>query len=163
MNGVKQVPARPDQGRKGMREKKGKGFAVAAFLSFLLVVCFAYGCRDAKQEVKDTVQRVLKAAYSKDSGQVRKYVDFDAMLDRSLKEQGLAGMDADRRKGVIDGLVDSTCQISKEDYERALQTMKVQLGPDGNVAAAVYSTLGRTDITLTLEKRKTGWVVTAIQ
>jgi hypothetical protein len=85
------------------------------------------------------------------------------MLDRSLKEQGMTTLDTNRRKNIIDGLVENTCQISKDDYQRALHTMKVEVGPKGNIAAAVYSTLGRTDITLTLEKRKTGWVVTAIE
>jgi hypothetical protein len=147
-----------------MNVKKVKGFAVIKWAALLLVVVsFSYGCRDARQEVTDTVQHLLKAAYSKDGDQVKKYVDFDAMLDRSLKEQGITAIDTDRRKSVIDDLVQSTCEISKEDYDRALQTMKVQLGPDGNIAAAVYSTPGRADITLTLEKRKTGWVVTAIR
>jgi carbamoylphosphate synthase small subunit len=110
-----------------------------------------------------TVQNLLKAAYEKNSAQVRRYVDFDAMLDRSLKEQGIADIDAGRKKNIINGLVESACHLSKEDYQRALQTMKVEVGPNGNIAAAVYSTLGRTDITLTLEKKKAGWVVTAIE
>jgi hypothetical protein len=143
--------------------KKGKYFAIVKWASLLLVVFFAYSCRDAKQEVTDTVQNLLKAAYAKDSVQVRKYVDFDAMLDRSLKQQGITVMDADRRKGVIGGLVEDISRLSRADYEMALQTMKVEIGPNGNIAAAIYSTLGRADITLTLEKRNTGWVVTAIQ
>ncbi len=144
--------------------KDGKGLTIIKWAVLLSAVFgLVYGCRDAKQEVTDTVQHLLKAAYMKDSGQVRKYVDFDAMLDRSLKEQGVTSIEADKRKVVIDGLVQSTCEISKEDYDRALQTMKVEMGPNGDIAAAVYSTLGRNDITLTLEKRKTGWVVTAIQ
>jgi flagellar motor component MotA len=145
--------------------KDGKGLALAKWAALLLVVAcfFAYGCRNSKQEVTSTVQNLLKAAYEKNSDQVRKYVDFDAMLDRSLKEQGMTTLDTNRRKNIIDGLVENTCQISKDDYERALHTMKVEVGPKGNIAAAVYSTLGRTDISLTLEKRKTGWVVTAIE
>jgi flagellar motor component MotA len=145
--------------------KNGKGHTLAKWAALLLAVTcfFAYGCRNSKQEVTGTVQNLLKAAYEKNSDQVRKYVDFDAMLDRSLKEQGIAGIDASRRKNIIDGLVESTCQISKDDYQRALHTMKVEVGPKGNIAAAVYSTLGRTDITLTLEKKKTGWVVTAVE
>ncbi len=146
-----------------MTVKCGKGLVSIKWAALLLVVFFGYSCRDAQQEVTETVQHVLKAAYEKDSDQVRKYIDFDAMLDRSLKEQGITEIDAEKRKGVIDGLVENTCQISKEDYERALQTMKVQIGPNGIIAAAVYSSLGRDNITLTLEKRKTGWVVTAIE
>jgi flagellar motor component MotA len=147
-----------------MAVKGGKGLALAKWTALLLVVIsFAFGCSNSTREVTSTVQNLLKAAYEKNSGRVRKYVDFDAMLDRSLKEQGLSGIDANRRKSIIDGLVESTCQLSKEDYERALHTMKVEVGPNGNIAAAVYSTLGRTEITLTLEKKKTGWVVTAIE
>jgi flagellar motor component MotA len=130
----------------------------------LIAACFfAYGCRNSKQEVTSTVQNLLKAAYEKNGDQVRKYVDFDAMLDRSLKEQGMTALDPNRRKDIIDGLVQSTCQISKDDYDRALRTMKVEVGQNGHLAAAVYSTLGRTDITLTLEKKETGWIVTAIE
>jgi hypothetical protein len=147
-----------------MTVKDGKGLVLAKWAAlFLVVVCVAYGCRDSKQEVTDTAQNLLKAAYEKNTDQVRKYVDFDAMLDRSLKQQGMATIDVNRRKGIIDGLVESTCQLSKEDYERALHTMKVEVGDDGHRAAAVYSTLGRMNITLTLEKRKNGWIVTAIE
>jgi flagellar motor component MotA len=148
-----------------MITKNGKGLIFTRWAVLLVVVAcfFAYGCRNSKQEVTSTVQNLLKAAYEKNSAQVRRYVDFDAMLDRSLKEQGIADIDADRKKNIINGLVESACQLSKEDYQRALQTMKVEVGPNGNIAAAVYSTLGRTDITLTLEKKKTGWVVTAIE
>ncbi len=109
------------------------------------------------------MRNLLKAAYEKNTDQVRKYVDFDAMLDRSLKDQGMSSIDANRRKGIIDGLVQSTCRLSKDDYERALHTMKVEVGPNGDIAGAVYSTLGRTGIALTLKKKKTGWVVTAIE
>jgi hypothetical protein len=147
-----------------MAVRGGKGVVLAKWTALLLVVIsFSFGCSNSKREVTNTAQNLLKAAYEKNSGQVRKYVDFDAMLDRSLKEQGMGSIDANHRKGIIDGLVESTCQLSKEDYERALHTMKVEVGPNGNIAAAVYSTLGRTEITLTLQKRKTGWVVTAIE
>jgi flagellar motor component MotA len=144
--------------------KGGKAIALVKWAAlFLIVISFAYGCRNAKQDVTDRVQNLLTAAYKKDSAQVRKYIDFDAMLDRSMKEQGMSNIDASRRKTIIDGLVESTCQLSRDDYERALHTMKVEVGPNGDVAAAVYSTLGKTDITLTLQKRKTGWIVTAIE
>ncbi len=144
--------------------KGGNGLSIVKLAALLLlVISFAYGCSNSKQEVTDTVKNLLKAAHEKNSDQVRRYVDFDAMLDRSLKEQGIANLDTDRRKGIIDGLVESTCQLSKEDYSRALQTLKVEIGQDGHLAAAVYSTLGRMNVTLTLEKRQTGWVVTAIQ
>jgi hypothetical protein len=144
--------------------KDGKGIALAKWAALsLVVVSFAYGCNNSKQEVTGTVQNLLKAAYEKNSDQVRRYVDFDAMLDRSLKEQGITDVDRVRRKKIIDGLVEGACQLSKEDYQRALQTMKVEVGPNGDIAAAVYSTLGRTDVTLTLKKKKAGWVVTAIE
>ncbi len=147
-----------------MTVKNGKGRALVKWAAlFLIVVSFAYGCTDSKQEVKETAQNLLKAAYEKNTDQVRKYVDFDAMLDRSLKQQGVTSIDMNRRKGIIDGLVESTCQLSKEDYARALHTMKIEVGEDGHRAAAVYSTLGRMNITLTLEKRKNGWIVTAIE
>jgi flagellar motor component MotA len=147
-----------------MTVKDGKGVVLAKWGAVLLVVVsFVYGCTNSKKEVTSTVQNLLKAAYEKNSDQVRKYVDFDAMLDRSMKEQGMSSIDANRRKNIIDGLVQSTCQLSKDDYDRAIKTMKVEVGPNGDVADAVYSTLGRTDIRLTLGKRKTGWVVTAIE
>jgi flagellar motor component MotA len=147
-----------------MTVKDGKGVVLAKWGAVLLVVVsFVYGCTNSKKEVTSTVQNLLKAAYEKNSDQVRKYVDFDAMLDRSMKEQGMSSIDANRRKNIIDGLVQSTCQLSKDDYDRAIKTMKVEVGPNGDIADAVYSTLDRTDIRLTLGKRKTGWVVTAIE
>ena len=136
------------------------------FVSCLLFFCICiYGCRDQQVEIRKAVDNLLEAAYEKNTEKVRQYADFDKILDEYMKEQTLEGdIGSNQRKTIIDELVAATCEISKDDYEMAVRTLRVETNKnDPGFATAVYSTSKKKDVGLGLEKRKTGWIVIKIR
>ncbi len=136
------------------------------FASGLLFICVViYGCRDQQTEIRNAVGNLLEAAYEKNTEKVKQYADFDHILDEYMKEQTLEGdISSSQRKAIIDELADAMCEISKEEYEMAVRTLRVEMNKkDPRFATAVYSTSKKKDIGLVLEKRKTGWIVITIR
>jgi len=134
---------------------------VMTLVFFCACIC---ACRGQQEEIRKAAGDLLSAAYEKNTEKLRQYADFDKILDGYLKEQKMEGnIDVNQRQAIIDELVVSTCELSKDDYDQALKTLRVETDKNNSgYGTAIYSTSKKKDIVLGLEKRKTGWIVIKI-
>jgi PBP1b-binding outer membrane lipoprotein LpoB len=132
-------------------------------VGLILIIFFVSGCLDEKAGAKKAVEALLRAALAKDFAKVRQVIDFSGIIDNSIRMQNAEPVDSAQKEKIIDEMVASTCELSKEDLEKALLTLRVEMvGETTDHALAFYDTTKRTHLTLSLEKRKNVWIVTGI-
>ena len=150
-----------DMSLKGRRPFSGT-LKLATGLFFMAIL--GYGCADINSDPQKTVENALRAAHEKNYDRVRQLIDFDGMVDIALQEQKPPKvLDSGQRKKLIDELVRSVCEISREDLDKSLQSLRVEIDKkDPTLATALYDSTKRPGVTLTLEKRKKGWIITEV-
>ena len=132
-------------------------------IGLILMLFFVSSCLTDEAGAKKAVEALLKAAYAKDYAKVRQAIDFSGIIDNSLQMQNAEPVDSAQKEKIITEMVTGACELSKEDLEKALLTLRVQMvGETRDHAIAFYDTMKRTHLTLSLEKRKDVWIVTGI-
>ncbi len=127
----------------------------------ILSISLVSGCSNEKNEVLSIASKFLKAIYEKDYENVDKYMDFDEMMKMLSSDAQFFSLNSEFKLKMKTEFIKGMCEsLSKERYDRAVSTLKVNFDKkDPRYATASYSPVTGSDVTLNLEKRKTGWII----